>query len=325
LGSPSRELPRRVGRYVLVESLGEGGMSHVHRARAYAAAGVTKDVCVKRIRDERLTRRGAVERFIEEARVSMSLAHGNIVPVFDFGRAGGEYFLAMEWIDGADLRAIAKDARVRGAPLRPEVVAHVGAEVARALAYAHDRARPVVHRDVKPANVLTSRHGEVKLGDFGIARAESRLHQTQPGLARGTPSYMAPEVHATQDQASIASDLFSVGIVLLEMLTLRRSYLKKTPGSQAQDLRLPKSLGTERVERLEIFFRRALAPQPANRFDTADEMKNAFLEALEVQPADAGIIAEVIAVYEPQARQPDSTELNAFRPADLTESDERTE
>ena len=210
--------PRRIGRYLLLGSLGEGGMSLVHRARAFAAAGVTKDVCVKRIRRERLSRRGAVDRFVEEARVSMSLAHGNIVPVFDFGRAGGEYFLAMEWIDGADLKVLLADARDRGEPIGPLVVAHVGAEVARALAYAHDRPHPVIHRDVKPANVLVSRAGDVKLADFGLAT----IVGSADGSHGGTAGYMAPEVRG-EGGAGARSDLYSLGITLCEMLTGERS------------------------------------------------------------------------------------------------------
>ena len=260
LGSAAGKAPRRVGRYVLVESLGEGGMSRVHRARAYAAAGVTKDVCVKRIRDERLTRRGSVERFIEEARVSMSLAHGNIVAVFDFGRAGSEYFLAMEWIDGADLRAIVEDARMRRAPLPPEVVAHVGAEVARALAYAHGRERPVVHRDVKPANVLISRAGDVKLTDFGLAT----IVGADDGSRGGTAAYMAPE-QVRGEAADVRSDIYSLGVMLCEMLTGERS---------AETLRHPEARVTaplrDIVERL---MSEAAADRPRTAREVAGELE----------------------------------------------------
>ena len=109
------------------------------------------------------------------------------------------------------------------------------------------------------------------------------------------------------------------------MLTLRRSYLAKAPGSRVHQIKLPSSLGAARLGRLEDFFRRALAPTPAERFANAEEMKVALLAALDVQPADPHEVAALIAEYEPQPRRPDSTELNAFRPADLTESNQATE
>lgn len=210
------EPPERLGRYELLGSLGSGGMGDVHRARAYGAAGTVKELCIKRIRASRLTDAHAVDRFVTEARLSMRLSHGNIVPVFDFGRADGQYFLAMEWVDGADLRAL-----LRPGPLTPCVAAHVAAEVARALAYAHglDEAEggPLIHRDVKPGNVLVSTSGDVKLVDFGVAvtgwaGADGRA---------GTVAYMSPE----QERGAAVdprADLFSLGVVLAEMLGLGR-------------------------------------------------------------------------------------------------------
>ncbi len=204
----------RVGRYLLYRSVGSGGMGEVFKARVYGPAGVQKDLCVKRIRRERLARPGAVERFVAEARTSMQLAHGNIVQVFDFGRAGDEYFLAMEWVDGADLRAILDRCRGHGDVLAPGVAAHVAACVARALAHAHEPGRgrpPVVHCDVKPENILVSSAGEVKLTDFGAAAIAGQ------GAIGGTADYMSPEQRAGAVAAPTA-DLHSLGLVLFEML-----------------------------------------------------------------------------------------------------------
>jgi len=208
---------RRIGRYLLFESVGTGGMGEVHRARSFAAAGVTKDVCIKQIRAERLARPGSADRFIEEARVAMRLAHGNIVPVFDFGRAGDRYYLAMEWVEGADLKAILREAAARGEPLTVEVAAHVGAEIARALTYAHElgaaEGQAVVHRDIKPANVLVSRAGDVKLTDFGVATLTGA---SSPDVG-GTPAYMAPE-QIEGGRIGPATDIFALGVLLTEML-----------------------------------------------------------------------------------------------------------
>jgi len=166
---------------------------------------VTKEICIKRIREERLAAPGAVDAFVREARLSARLAHPNIVPVFDFGRSEDQYYLAMEWIDGLDLRALVD----RGEPLEDYVVAYIVAEVARALAYAHEDApdAPIVHRDVKPANVLISRNGDVHLGDFGVATFDGQAE----GIA-GTPGFMAPEVG--EGTTDVRSDLYSLGKLL---------------------------------------------------------------------------------------------------------------
>ncbi|MEQ8455680.1 MAG: protein kinase [Sandaracinaceae bacterium] len=203
----TEEQTKRVGRYRLLGRLGRGGMGEVHRARAYGAEGVSKDLCIKRIRAERLARPGAAARFVSEARLSIGLQHGNIVAVFDFGRSDDGYYLAMEWVDGVDLATLR-----RGGVLGPEVAAHVVAEIARALAYAHGREPPVVHRDVKPANVLVSRAGDVKLADFGLAVAE----RVGAGERAGTPGYMAPEQREGVE-ANPSADLFSLGVVLAEL------------------------------------------------------------------------------------------------------------
>ncbi len=256
----------RVGRYALLESLGIGGMGEVHRARAYAAAGVVKDVCIKRIRAERLVKQGATDRFIAEARLSMRLTHGNIVPVFDFGRAGGEYYLAMEWVDGADLRAILNDAREHAEPFSPEVAAHVVAEVARALAYAHAlvdvQGRAVVHRDVKPANVLVSRAGDVKLTDFGVA---TFADEAATGVG-GTPAYMAPE-QRVGGPVDARTDVWALGVLLVELAAGLR--VGETPGLV--------ELATERMpDKLRDVARRAIREPADERYPSARELAGAL-------------------------------------------------
>ena len=206
----------RVGRYLVLGVLGRGGMGEVLRARAIGAAGATKEVCIKRIRASHLTDRRAIERFVHEARLSLALTHANIVATFDFGRADHDYFLAMEWIDGADLRRIERDAV--GAPLSIGAIAHVGAEIARALSHAHgDRSStgisttPIVHCDVKPSNLLVSKSGDVKLADFGVAVARLADHRG------GTPRYTAPEVRDGGAVTPLA-DVYGLGVVLSELL-----------------------------------------------------------------------------------------------------------
>lgn len=201
----------RVGRYVLLDRVGRGGMGEVHRARAFGAAGVTKELCIKRIRCERLADPSSLARFVSEARLSMRLSHANIVSVFDFGRSQGDYYLAMEWVEGCDLRRLL--AEREGEALDEDVALFVATEIARALAYLHalEGEGHIAHCDLKPANVLLSRAGEVKLADFGVAAHEAGA------AVGGTRRYMAPEQRRSGVVAP-AVDLYALGLLLDEML-----------------------------------------------------------------------------------------------------------
>ena len=209
-----------MGRYELLRPLARGGMAEVFLARR-RAAGVEKLLVLKRIRAERASDAHFLELFVREARLSMSLAHQNIVPVFDFGRAGDQVFLAMERVEGKDLGS----SLARAPGLLPLLAAFIGAECCRALAYAH--ARKVVHRDVTPRNVLLSWSGEVKLSDFGIAV----LAGEDTARVVGTPAYMAPE-QARGEAVDARADLYALGLVLREAAT----GLRARPGADRDAL-----------------------------------------------------------------------------------------
>ena len=219
-------MARSLGRYELLQPLARGGMADVYLARRRGPAGVEKRLVVKRIRPERAADPRTLALFVKEARLSVDLAHANIVPVFDFGRVGNELFLAMEYVEGRDLAAALKRASERAAPLDPVLVAFIGAEACQALDYAHRRTdgagRPlgIVHRDVTPRNVLLSFSGEVKLTDFGVASLGA---DEETGRLRGTPAYMSPE-QARGEAVDGRSDLFSLGLVLAEAATGERLY-----------------------------------------------------------------------------------------------------
>ena len=204
-------------------------MAEVFIGRRRGPAGVDKRVVVKRIRAERAGDAQHLDLFIREAQISMSLAHKNLVPVFDFGRVGDRLFLAMELVEGRDLASALKRAAARGRPLDPVMVAHVGAEVCQGLDYAHKKRGEdgkvvgLVHRDVKPANVMVSFAGEVKLLDFGVARLSAT--QEREGALRGTLGYMAPE-QARGEELDARADVFSLGLVLWEALTGKPALLR---------------------------------------------------------------------------------------------------
>lgn len=219
-------LPTSFGRYTLLERVGGGGMASVYRASLSVDGGFEKEVAVKVVRSELAEDPQFTQMFLDEARLSARLTHANIVQTFDFGQQDGVHFLAMELVQGRTLAALLRICKAKGIRLGQGPSLQIATELARALGYAHRLAGAdgqslgVVHRDVSPQNVLISREGEVKLADFGIAKAVMRSHVTQPGRVRGKCAYMAPEQIRGQALDGRA-DVFALGIMLWESLTCR--------------------------------------------------------------------------------------------------------
>ncbi len=213
-----------MGKYLLLDRLGAGGMAEVFRARYCPEGGFERTVAVKRVLPAYAQDPEFVRLFREEARLGALLNHPNIVQVLDVGSHQGSYYLAMEFVDGVPLDALL---RQQGALPLP-VVTYLGLQLAAALDYAHHRTSPsgeplkLVHRDLNPPNVLVSRIGEVKLSDFGIARAADRVRVTQTGMVRGKASYMSPE-QAANGEIDARTDLFALGLTLWEALTGRQA------------------------------------------------------------------------------------------------------
>jgi serine/threonine protein kinase len=213
------------GRYTLLDRLGEGGMAEVYTAATFGAEGFRRTFVVKRLRAELAREPSVVAQFIDEANLASTLVHSNIIPVFDFGKVGDEYFMAQEYILGRDLgRLTTRVVERQGTALAPAVVLYAAAETLKALEYAHtklgDSGRPlgIVHRDVSPSNILVSARGEVKLFDFGIVKAEGRVTKTQHGVVKGNVSFMSPE-QARGTETDARADLFSLGLVMFYCLT----------------------------------------------------------------------------------------------------------
>ena len=276
------------GRYRLVELLGEGGMATIYRARD---AQLDRDVAVKLLRPELGRDPDFLARFKDEARAAASLSHPNIVAVFDFNGDGAAPYIVMELIEGQDLASILRDA----GPLSPRRAARVAAEVAKALHAAH--VRGIVHRDVKPSNILVGRDGRVKVADFGIARALSESQITMPGITMGSVNYFSPE-QARGEPATIESDIYSLGIVLFESLTGKRPFT----GDSAASIALARLTATPpRVSMLrpsvppalDAIVRHAMELDPLDRFPSAAAMAEA-LEGYLAESADRPGVAPVV-------------------------------
>jgi hypothetical protein len=275
------------GRYVLLDRLGEGGMAEVYTAVVHGAEGFRRTFVIKRLRPEMVRHDDVVSAFIDEANLASSLVHTNIVPVFDFGKVGEEYFLAQEYILGRDLgrvnrRALEREAR----PLPLPQIFYVAHETLKALDYAHSRigsdGKPLqlVHRDVSPNNILVSGRGEVKLFDFGVAKAQGRITHTQFGMVKGNVRFMSPE-QARGDAVDGRSDLFAVGLVLYYALTGDSLYEADTAYNLL--VRAAQGLGDKEREKLsklprevQPLLERALQFDPSRRFQTATEFATAL-------------------------------------------------
>ena len=270
------------GRYRLVELLGQGGMATIYRARDNQ---LERDVAVKVLRPEYGADPDFIDRFRHEAQSAASLNHPSIVAVHDYGTDPVGPFIVMELVEGEDLSTIIR----RSGAIPPRAAARLVAQAARAIAAAHDRG--FVHRDVKPGNMLVTREGRLKVADFGIARALSESALTLPGTTMGSVHYFSPE-QARGEMATPASDIYSLGIVLFELLTGRRPWTGDTAAAIAT-ARLTGAVPSASSVHggipptLDAITRKAMAPNAEDRFGSAAEMAEA-LEAFVGEGAGEG-------------------------------------
>jgi eukaryotic-like serine/threonine-protein kinase len=221
---------QQLGKYQLIRKLATGGMAEVYLAKAAGPMGFEKTLVVKRILPHLAEDPQFVEMFLGEAKLAAQLNHPNIVQIFDFGEADGEFFLAMEYIDGPNLRVLLKRANASGLALPAATCARLIALASEGLAFAHDFQDPstgetlgLIHRDISPDNILVSRQGAVKVVDFGIAKAAGQSHKTQSGVIKGKLAYMPPEqVRAKTLDRRV--DVYALGVVLYELLTRHKPF-----------------------------------------------------------------------------------------------------
>jgi tRNA A-37 threonylcarbamoyl transferase component Bud32 len=272
---------RSLERYEIVDRIAVGGMAEVFRAKAFGAHGFEKTLAIKRILPDFASDPEFEQRFIQEAKLAVQLAHANIVQVFDFGRFEGTLFIAMEYVEGLDLAALLKLYREQGKHIPIGAALHLCAELCKGLDYAHQRG--VVHRDVSPSNILLSRSGEVKIADFGIAQAElDRAAQTPQRRIMGKWRYMSPE-QAMGEDLEPRSDLFSAGAVMHEVFTGQKLF----PGDEAEqvldnirDMPIPKvsELREQLPKRLDELLARMLQRDIGERPARAAEIQRALTE-----------------------------------------------
>jgi serine/threonine-protein kinase len=281
-------------------------MGEVYLGAVRGAAGFEKQVAIKRILPHLAGDEEFVRRFIDEARIVVTLNHGNIVPVLDMGEEDGEYFIAMEYLPGKDLREVLRRATARALRIPPGLALFITAELCRGLAYAHrkvdDQGRDlgIVHRDVSPSNVILGWEGLVKLTDFGVAQALGRLSESLSGTLRGKVAYMSPE-QALGDPLDGRSDIYSAGIVLWECLTGARLFegdsdpavIRRVQDGLAPP---PSSRVPGLAASLDAVTLKALARNPKDRYADMGEFEQTVQRLLhaEFQGADAPALSKLL-------------------------------
>jgi len=280
------------GKYRIVRQVASGGMGTVHEAIYCPEGGFERRVAIKRVHAHLLEQPEALEAFRREAELSARLVHANIVQVFDFGRVGETYFLAMEYVDGLTLHSLMRRLFAAKRPLPDATVAHLAREILAGLRHSHEGARGgdgaplrIIHRDLSPANVLLSRSGEVKISDFGLARALRDAESTRTKHVAGHVGYMAPE-QILGHPLDPRCDLFGLGVILWELLAGRRLFVRENESATLYAMVNEPVLPITTV-RSDLhpswgpFFEQALARDPDRRFASAGDMA-AGLEAVQL-------------------------------------------
>ena len=272
----------RFGDYELIRHIATGGMAEIFIAR-HATGGLDRVVVIKRMLPELAVRPDFVQMFLDEARLTASLQHPHVVRVHDLGQAEGSYFIAMELVDGPHLGALFAHSLRARRPLPIELCAWIVARAADGLHYAHNvndpatgNALELVHRDISPQNILVSKNGEVKVTDFGVAKASTQQTKTRTGIVKGKVSYMSPE-QCLGEQVDRRTDVFALGIVLYELLTRRRLFRDKSDllimqRITAEDVAAPSSINPNVNAELDAIVKSALARDSDRRFASADEL-----------------------------------------------------
>jgi serine/threonine protein kinase len=274
--------PTPFGKYYLLERINVGGMAEVFRAKAFGVEGFERLVAVKRILANIAEDKEFIRMFIDEAKLAVQLNHANIAQIFDLGVVDGAYYIALEHVHGRDLRAMFDRCRQLGEPMPVSQACFCVMKVCEGLDYAHNkrdasgRELHLVHRDVSPQNILISFEGEVKLIDFGIAKAAGKGSKTQAGILKGKFGYMSPE-QVRGIPIDRRSDVFSCGIVLYELLTGERLFVGESDFSTLEKVRnveiLPPSTYNRRIpDELERIVLKALAKDPEDRYQNAIDL-----------------------------------------------------
>lgn len=283
----------QLGKYQIVKRLAAGGMAEVFLGKQSGLEGFEKTVVIKRLHQTMASRQDLVEMFLNEAKIAARLNHPNCVQIYDLGQADGQYFIAMEYIHGPDMMAVQRVAKKTRLFVPPQIASYIISLALRGLHHAHElkdhatgERLALVHRDVSPHNVLVTYNGDVKLVDFGVAKANTLAAATQAGVLKGKFAYMSPE-QCRGDSLDARSDVFAAGILLHELVTRKRLFRRNsdfaTMRAVLEDpIPMPSSIAPEVPAALDQVIMRALSRELDTRYASAQEMQLGLEEVIRI-------------------------------------------
>nr|NIQ88064.1 protein kinase [Deltaproteobacteria bacterium] len=293
--------PIRFGKYLILDKIATGGMAELFRAKITSVEGFEKLVAIKKILPNLTQDSNLVNMFIDEAKLAAMLTHQNIVQIYDLGSMEGAYFIAMEYIHGKDLRVLSNKSKKKGLLLPLEYALYIASRICSGLDYSHNlkdfQGNPLklIHRDISPQNILVTYEGEVKIVDFGIAKAARKSADTREGLIKGKVAYMSPE-QASGKTIDHRSDIFSTGILLYEMVTGVRMFegddVKILDKVRKADFQKAETIVSDLPAEITEILRRALAKAPSRRYTSCVAMLADLEECLSsfsVRPRAEGL------------------------------------
>jgi len=281
--------PMRFGKYLLLEKVAAGGMAQLFRAKITGVQGFEKFIAIKWILPHLATEKELVNSFIDEAKLAALLNHQNVVQIYDFGNIKDTYFISMEYLFGKDIRRILEKSTEKGLPLGIEYALYITSRICSGLDYAHKlkdfQGNPlhIIHRDVSPQNIFITYEGDIKIVDFGIAKAASQSSLTQVGMIKGKVAYMSPE-QAAGKNIDHRSDIFATGILLYEMATNKRMFTGDTLHILAQvreaKIPWPETVKCDLPQKICDILHRSLTKEPDDRYQSCGEMLSDIEECL---------------------------------------------
>ena len=324
--------PTKFGKYWLTDRIAVGGMAELYRGKISGDEGFEKAVAVKKILPHLAAEQDAVNYFIDEARLAALLQHPNIAQIYDFGRLEDSYFIAMEYLFGKDLKTLLHIAEERNLPLSLENALHITSRICSGLDYAHNMKDlqgdllNIIHRDVSPQNIFITYDGQVKIIDFGIAKAASRITSTRSGVIKGKVAYMSPE-QAEGLEVDHRADIFSVGILLYEMVTGRFMYdgdaMEILARAREANFTRPERIVRDLPECVVLTLDTALAKDTRTRYTSCGEMLSDLEDCiyhLNFRPSDQKLAQYMKALFENEFESEEASMTRALRRVMPTDS-----